>query len=71
MSRRGRFSPRWRRVSTLTLSFERVETNMETVSIDSRDSKAVVAKFDLQAAGRAGKLQLIIPEAAVRSTRQP
>lgn len=57
-------------ISTLTLSFERVETNMETVSIDSRDSKAVVAKFDLKAAGRAGKLQLIIPEAAVRSTRQ-
>ena len=54
-------------ISTLTLSFERVETNMETVSIDSRDSKAVVAKFDLKAAGRAGKLQLIIPEAAVRS----
>ena len=56
-------------VSKLTLTFERVETNMETVSIDDRDSKAVVAKFDLRAGSQTGRLQLIIPHAAVRSTR--
>lgn len=56
-------------VTELTLNFERVETNMETVSVDNRDSKAVVAKFDLRAGEQTGKLQLIIPESAVRATR--
>ena len=56
-------------VADLTLTFERVETNMETVSVDNRDSKAVVAKFDLRAGEHTGKLQLIIPQSAVRATR--
>ena len=56
-------------VSALTISFERIETNMDTVSIDNRDSKAVVAKFELRAGGRTGRLQLVIPQSAVRSTR--
>ena len=56
-------------VSALNISFERIETNMDTVSIDHRDSKAVVAKFDLRAGGRTGRLQLVIPQSAVRSTR--
>jgi flagellar motor switch protein FliM len=56
-------------VADLTLNFERVETNLETVSIDNRDSKAVVAKFDLRAGGQTGKLQLIIPQSAIRATR--
>ena len=56
-------------VAELTLEFERIETNMESVSIDNRDSKAVVAKFDLRAAGRAGRLQLVIPQAAIRASR--
>ena len=58
-------------VSALNISFERIETNMDTVSIDHRDSKAVVAKFDLRAGGRTGRLQLVIPQSAVRSTRAP
>ncbi len=57
--------------SALTLVFERIETAMDTVSIDNRDSKAVVARFELRAAGRVGRLQLVIPEAAVRATRTP
>ena len=56
-------------VALLTFEFERIETNMETVSIDGRDSKAVVAKFDLRAGGRSGRLQLIIPQSAVRAAR--
>lgn len=56
-------------VSEITLEFERVETNMEAVSIDNRDSKAVVAKFDLRAAGRTGRLQLVIPQTAIRAAR--
>ena len=51
----GRCSRRLRRCRTLTISFERIETNMETVSIDNRDSKAVVAKFDLRAGGPHGQ----------------
>ena len=35
----------------------------------NRDSKAVVAKFDLRAAGRNGRLQLIVPQAAIRASR--
>jgi flagellar motor switch protein FliM len=56
-------------VAELTLEFERIETNMESVSIDHRDSKAVVAKFDLRAAGRKGMLQLVIPQTAIRASR--
>jgi flagellar motor switch protein FliM len=56
-------------VSEITLEFERVETNMESVSIDNRDSKAVVAKFDLRAIGRTGRLQLVIPQTAIRAAR--
>jgi flagellar motor switch protein FliM len=56
-------------VAELTLEFERIETNMESVSIDHRDSKAVVAKFDLRAAGRSGRLQLVIPQSAIRASR--
>ena len=56
-------------VSEITLEFERIETNMESVSIDNRDTKAVVAKFDLRAAGRTGRLQLVIPQTAIRAAR--
>jgi flagellar motor switch protein FliM len=56
-------------VADLTLNFERIETNLETVSVDHRDSKAVVASFELRTGGHIGKLQLIIPHSAVRATR--
>jgi flagellar motor switch protein FliM len=56
-------------VAELTVEFERIETNMESVSIDNRYSKAVVAKFDLRAAGRSGRLQLVIPQSAIRASR--
>lgn len=56
-------------VSHLSFNFERLETNMENLSFEDRNDKAVVARFELKAVGRSGELKLIIPASAVRSTR--
>lgn len=56
-------------VSHLTFAFERIETSSESLTIDDRNSRAVVARFDLRAVDRSGELMLVIPQSAVQSTR--
>jgi flagellar motor switch protein FliM len=56
-------------LADLTITFERIETNIELISLDDPKSQAVVAKFEFRSLGRTGELRVVIPQATIRAAR--
>jgi flagellar motor switch protein FliM len=56
-------------VPGISIAFERIESDPGLLTIDDRESQAVVARFELRTGVASGAMRIVIPQSTVRSAR--